>query len=239
VPLDVKEAFNFGYEPEADLETSLSIPWKLYDGLKGKNVWPKSFKPEWKKATFTYYGQVLSLGRRLMRTFALVLDLPETYFDHLLVRPGAIMRMLRYPSATLNPDHPGIGAHRDYECMNFTPSSAEQVSDPKITRVIARFSVPIVSSPANTLLNSQASLFFAKMTQTGCKCKQSVVNGLKYHLSKVPSSSILAISCPAGPTMCFGRRYTVFTMYRGASVIHSPFSLALTTPQGLRRLIHV
>ncbi len=54
----------------------------------------------------------------MMRVFALVLDLPEEYFDDLLVRPGAIMRLLRYPASRLDPDHPGIGAHRDYECKS-------------------------------------------------------------------------------------------------------------------------
>lgn len=121
--IDFKEAFNFGYEPAADAHTPLSTPWPLYDGLKGANVWPRSFREEWKQDIFTYYSEVLDLGRRLMRVFALVLDLSEDSFDHLLVRPGAIMRLLRYPASTLDPDHPGIGAHRDYECKAFTSFS--------------------------------------------------------------------------------------------------------------------
>ncbi|OAP61804.1 hypothetical protein AYL99_04007 [Fonsecaea erecta] len=114
---DMKEAFNFGYEPAADFQTPLSEPWPLYEGLKGPNVWPRSFSEEWKRDLFAYYGEVLNLGRRMIRVFALVLDLPEDYFDGLLTRPGAIMRLLRYPASILDPDHPGIGAHRDYECF--------------------------------------------------------------------------------------------------------------------------
>ncbi|KAH0828292.1 1-aminocyclopropane-1-carboxylate oxidase [Fonsecaea pedrosoi] len=114
---DMKEAFNFGYEPAADPQTPLSEPWPLYEGLKGPNVWPRNFPEQWKQDLFAYYGEVLNLGRRMIRAFALVLDLPEDYFDDLLVRPGAIMRLLRYPASILDPDHPGIGAHRDYECF--------------------------------------------------------------------------------------------------------------------------
>lgn len=110
------EAFNFGYEPEADSVTPISAPWPKYEALKGDNVWPRSMKPGWKKDVFRYYDCALNLGRKMMRSFAIVLDLPETYFDHLLVRPGAIMRMIRYPPSPLDPNHPGIGAHRDYEC---------------------------------------------------------------------------------------------------------------------------
>ncbi|KAI9743467.1 MAG: hypothetical protein M1818_002779 [Claussenomyces sp. TS43310] len=111
-----KEAFNFGYEPSLDPDTPGDVPWILTPDLQAPNVWPDVLGDEWKKDVFAYYGQVLQLGRRLLKAFALVLDLPETYFDADFVRPGAIMTLLRYPASELDPNNPGIGAHRDYEC---------------------------------------------------------------------------------------------------------------------------
>ena len=118
IQIDFSEAFNFGYDKTLDTLTPLSWPWPQYQGLKGENVWPKGLKPDCREHIFRYYGYALNLGRKLIKAFAVVLDLPESYFDDLFVRPGAIMRMLRYPPSTFNRDHPGIGAHRDYECKS-------------------------------------------------------------------------------------------------------------------------
>jgi len=93
------------------------VPWAISEELKAPNVWPELLGGEWKRDVWAYYGAMLQLGRRLLRAFALVLDLEETYFDEDFVRPGAIMTLLRYPASTMDPKNPGIGAHRDYECF--------------------------------------------------------------------------------------------------------------------------
>lgn len=88
-----------------------------------------------------YYGQVLTLARRLFRLFALSLDLEEDFFDSMTTHPGGIGRMVWYPAL---PDSDkgdeaahakegeensetssrlGLGAHTDYECFTLLLSS--------------------------------------------------------------------------------------------------------------------
>lgn len=64
-----------------------------------------------------YYGKVLTLARRLIRLFAEVLELPPTYFDHMFRSPGAMCRILHYPSQPPTSSTFGINAHTDIECF--------------------------------------------------------------------------------------------------------------------------
>lgn len=83
--------------------------------LTGPNAWP--CVPDFKPTMAAYYGQVLTLARRLIRLFAQVLDLPPTYFDHMFKIPGAMCRILHYPPQPPTTPSFGIGAHTDIECF--------------------------------------------------------------------------------------------------------------------------
>ena len=77
------------------------------------NNWPKEH-PAVQIACETYFDEVVALGRRLLRLFALSLDLPETYFDEYTTGPACVARVLHYPPqnpVTLDPTQIGIGAH--------------------------------------------------------------------------------------------------------------------------------
>lgn len=83
--------------------------------MSGPNAWPSV--PGLKGTLATYYGHTLTLARRLIRLFARVLDLPDTYFDHMFRTPGAMCRILHYPPQSPTSDNLGIGAHTDIECF--------------------------------------------------------------------------------------------------------------------------
>jgi len=84
--------------------------------MSGPNAWPSSI-PGLKATLATYYGHILTLARRLIRLFAQVLELPETYFDHMFKIPGAMCRILHYPPQPPSSTTLGIGAHTDIECF--------------------------------------------------------------------------------------------------------------------------
>ena len=84
--------------------------------MSGPNAWPslQTFKP----SVSAYYGELLTLARRMVKLFAKVLSLPEDFFDSAVTQPGAMLRLLKYPSQ--DPDQPdalGIGAHTDIEAF--------------------------------------------------------------------------------------------------------------------------
>lgn len=83
------------------------------------NQWPNDFFPEFKNGMMTYWSHMLTLGRRLMRLFALGLDVEEVYFDNMIRAPLATIRTHRYsPMDPNNEDENGIGAHTDFESMS-------------------------------------------------------------------------------------------------------------------------
>lgn len=106
---DQKESFDLCFEAPADAASALRHPFF------GANVWPAL--PGFRDVVSRYYAAVFELGQRLLRGFALALELPETFFDRFVTAPPSQLRMLHYPP---NPDAQvkvGIGAHTDYECF--------------------------------------------------------------------------------------------------------------------------
>jgi isopenicillin N synthase-like dioxygenase len=80
-----------------------------------KNSWP-SARPGFRPAMYTYYNAVLAFAKKLMRIFALALDLPETYFDNVTQFPMTGVRILHYPPQEVKGDEDiGLGAHTDYD----------------------------------------------------------------------------------------------------------------------------
>jgi isopenicillin N synthase-like dioxygenase len=103
---DQKEAFDLCFE---GLSASAENPFS------GPNVWPSL--PGFREAVSRYYDAVFGLGRRLLRGFALALELDEGFFDRFVTTPPSQLRLLHYPKTTGDLASVGIGAHTDYECF--------------------------------------------------------------------------------------------------------------------------
>ena len=117
---DHHEGFEVGLElPETDAD------YRAGNLMYGPNVWPEEL-PEFRAVVYRYFEQVRGLGCQLFRGFALALDTPERYFDDLIDKPMAQLRVLRYPPQPqpIDPRHIGVGAHTDYECFTILASSA-------------------------------------------------------------------------------------------------------------------
>ena len=106
---DRKEAFDLSLDLPA-----ASVP--AGHPMLGPNQWPAL--PGFREDVMAYYGAVFSVGRRLLRGFALALGQPGDSFDHLVIAPPSQLRLIHYPhDAATDADAPGIGAHTDYECF--------------------------------------------------------------------------------------------------------------------------
>ncbi|KAF2684769.1 Clavaminate synthase-like protein [Lentithecium fluviatile CBS 122367] len=107
---DLKEGFLMG-EDATDPEQNTPITPST---AKPRNQWPTHpsttfFRP----ALYRYYTAMLSFSRRLLRIFALALDLPETHFDPITTTPMTNIRAVHYPPQSRDEDV-GIGAHTDF-----------------------------------------------------------------------------------------------------------------------------
>ncbi len=120
-------AASLGDETPPDLKESLSIgptdvplddPYYTNDQAGphfAPNVWPPA--PVALRETWTrYFAAMETLATRLMRIFALALDLPEHYFDSRVNRHISMFRVLNYPSQNDVPLDRQLraGAHSDY-----------------------------------------------------------------------------------------------------------------------------
>ncbi len=103
---DQKESFDLCFELEHDTRTH---------PFAGPNVWPNL--PGFRETVGAYYRAVFELGQRLLRGFALALDLPEPFFDPFVTAPPSQLRLLHYPPNPGAEVTVGIGAHTDYECF--------------------------------------------------------------------------------------------------------------------------
>jgi isopenicillin N synthase-like dioxygenase len=108
-PADVKEAFNIGLElaPD-DPELVARAPFRA------ANLWPEL--PDFRDTMLDYFNRVWRLGRDLHRGFALDLGLAPDFFETMLDRPIATLRLLHYPPVTtpLSEGQLGAGEHTDY-----------------------------------------------------------------------------------------------------------------------------
>ena len=60
------------------------------------NKWPHDL-PGFRETTLAYMATMEALCQRLVKLYALALDLPEGFFDKCFARPHMILRMSRYP----------------------------------------------------------------------------------------------------------------------------------------------
>jgi isopenicillin N synthase-like dioxygenase len=120
-PPDLKESFSIGplehrphsgNEPDADFRFA-------------ENIWPKepaNFRIAWS----AYYRAMSELAARIMRIFALALDLREDFFEGVIDDPISAMRALNYPhpSGTPKPGQLRAGAHSDYGSLTILLAEA-------------------------------------------------------------------------------------------------------------------
>lgn len=110
---DLKEGFDIGRDlgPDAP-EVLAGLP------LHGANQWPPA-APDFRAAADSYFNAQCRLGERLMRGFALALDLAPDFFADKIDRPLAQLRLLHYPpqSGHVVARTIGCGAHTDYGCL--------------------------------------------------------------------------------------------------------------------------
>ncbi|CAK7235860.1 hypothetical protein SCUCBS95973_009410 [Sporothrix curviconia] len=122
---DNKEAFFYRYQPENDPDTKdlSAIPEGVKPYIRGEEyIWDATAHlPNFRRDIITYWQHCLQLGRRLIRIFSLVLDLPEDYFDSVTTYPGADAVLNFYPgqppSEKKESAEIGIGSHTDLQCF--------------------------------------------------------------------------------------------------------------------------
>ena len=110
-PPDRKESFNGG--PER-VPAGVTDPEAL-DFCFAPTIWPDS-PAGFREAWTPYYAAMEALAARIMRAFAVALNLPEDYFAPFIDAPISAMRALNYPALS-TPSKPGqirAGAHTDY-----------------------------------------------------------------------------------------------------------------------------
>jgi len=110
---DLFEQFQMGYEPVGDQRIPKE---KAVDG--GSQFPSEKLLPSFKPTLLEYHNAMLQLSFRLLRIFALALELPEDYFDAFTKAPGVKFAVNRYPpQKERDPKVLGIGTHTDHECF--------------------------------------------------------------------------------------------------------------------------
>jgi isopenicillin N synthase-like dioxygenase len=90
--------------------------------MLGPNQWPDL--PDFKAAVTAYYDAVFSVGRALIRGFAMALGETPDFFDRFITKPPSQLRLIHYPFNPDAVDAIGIGAHSDYECFTLLHSTS-------------------------------------------------------------------------------------------------------------------
>jgi isopenicillin N synthase-like dioxygenase len=107
---DLKESYEIGVDlPLSDPDVAAGLP------LHGPNRWPPEC-PWLREAAEAYFAEAAALGKRLLRVFAVSLDMPADYFLQFCTKPMVQMRLFHYPP------HPpiteekafGVAPHSDY-----------------------------------------------------------------------------------------------------------------------------
>jgi isopenicillin N synthase-like dioxygenase len=126
---DLKESFDMALDVAAD-DPAIGDGHGLY----GPNLWPagdRAFRDD----VMAYYEAVLALCDRLLRAFAVALDLADDYFEPYVGMPLASMRLLHYPpqQAAIADGQIGAGPHSDYEC--FTILAQDEIGGLQVLNV--------------------------------------------------------------------------------------------------------
>ena len=106
---DLKESFEYALDlPLEDPDVAAGRP------LHGPNRWPADM-PWLREAAEAYFDETLALGKRLLRVFALSLDLDEGFFLQYTKKPMVQTRLFHYPpQAVVDEKQLGVAPHTDY-----------------------------------------------------------------------------------------------------------------------------
>jgi isopenicillin N synthase-like dioxygenase len=92
--------------------------------FRGLNQWPAEL-PGFRETTLAYMAAMERLGQRLVRIYAVALDLPADYFDAAFEQPNMIQRFTRYPPRPSYEDNEfSIAPHTDSGFMTLLAPSA-------------------------------------------------------------------------------------------------------------------
>jgi isopenicillin N synthase-like dioxygenase len=110
---DLKESFVWGPEPRE--EASDPVPSNPF---LCPNNWP-AFDPGFREAVYPFFEAALDCGRRLLRIFAVGMDLPADTFTRPWKRPIARGSVIYYPPQPpgMGDRQFGVGPHTDYGCL--------------------------------------------------------------------------------------------------------------------------
>ncbi|KAJ5924745.1 hypothetical protein N7466_008932 [Penicillium verhagenii] len=123
---DKKETFSLRYNPTNDPTIADPTPLladKKYAYGDDDALWQgTSHLPGFQETTIEFWQRRLTLARKMIRIFALALNMPESYFDQVTTNPGADGLYVHYPGSTepVAPDAEtdvGIGSHTDIQCV--------------------------------------------------------------------------------------------------------------------------
>lgn len=121
--IDVKESFSWRYSPEYDPDHPQpveALDEQVRQYIRGEEfVWDgTAHLPNFKSDVLAYWKSCLKLARKLVKIFALSLELPEDYFASRTTYPGADGVFNYYPINTaeeIKNDAVGIGSHTDLQ----------------------------------------------------------------------------------------------------------------------------
>ncbi|KAH6646340.1 hypothetical protein BKA67DRAFT_583920 [Truncatella angustata] len=119
---DKKETFSMRYDPRHDPAGGNSLSADDIAKKSDDFIWDKTNHIEgYRSVLVEFWQRRLQLARKLIRLFALALDLPEDYFDAIVTHPGADAVHIHYPglidaSKAADVDV-GIGSHTDIQCI--------------------------------------------------------------------------------------------------------------------------
>lgn len=106
---DLKDSFDLGVDlPLDDPDVVAGVPFQ------GPNQWPDD--PAFRSKVEAYFDGVRTLGLKMLKAFALALELEEDFFTKLYDKPTISMRLLHYPQPMQTGDEVevGSGTHTDY-----------------------------------------------------------------------------------------------------------------------------
>lgn len=118
---DNKETFSMRYDGRSDVASSDPMLPDKQMSADHDRIWGQTSKVKDFQSTMIEFWQIrLQLARKMIRIFALALDLSEDYFDAITTHPGADAVFIHYPGVQdEKPDNidVGIGAHTDIQCL--------------------------------------------------------------------------------------------------------------------------
>lgn len=91
--------------------------------FRALNQWPDDL-PGFRDTVLAYMNAMEALGRRMVRIYAVALDLPPDWFDAMFAHPNMIQRLTHYPAHdAYDEDEFSIAPHTDSGFMTLLPPS--------------------------------------------------------------------------------------------------------------------